>query len=310
MKSRYLYLIIILLYLSVSAPISKVLAVEKGTKATVRATIPGRVNVRIFGYTAAYAIVQVSGIRVFAQVSSDRTGYFIIDPLSISKEAKEICLTTIDSEKRSGFPICVNLPDTDKSYEIGPILLSPTLSLSKGKMLQKEKAQAQGFTIPNSKIIVSFFVVPKNTIAQKVESIFAKIINPIAEAADLPLISGFSDKRGAYSINLPTSKSIGYRMFVKALFKDAPTPKSQTLAFKIDALTEYWIRTYLPRLLLFLSLLSLMYFMMGRLAKGRPIRVWLSEFNETRWRPFAVRKGLQLRRLWYNFRAYLRSNRI
>lgn len=306
---KYLYLTTISLYLFISS-ITSVEAAESGAKATVKANIPEKTNLRLFGYTAANAIVQVTGLRVFAQTSSDRTGYFAIDYLPLSYEAKEICATTIDSEKRSGFPLCISLPNTNKPTEIGPVLLSPTLSLSKGKILQKDEAYASGFTIPSSKITISFFEVPKNNLAERIENYIAKIILPTAEAADLPLLTAQSDRKGAYSINLPTSKAIGYRLWTKAFYKETPTPKSLTLAYRIDSYTQFWLINVLPKLIFLLLLLACIYFTIIKEVKKGYARSYISYFSEKKLKPFVVRRRLQLRRLSYNFQEWWRSNRI
>lgn len=306
-EMKYIYFTIIFLYLFISSFASPVEARESGAKATIKASLPEKTNIRLYGYTAPNSIVQVTGIRVFAQTSSDRTGYFAIDSLPISFEAKEICATTIDSEKRSGFPLCISLPETDKPTEIGPVLLSPTLSLSAGKMLQKEMANASGFTIPSSKVVISFFEVPKSNLAQNLINNLAKIVNPEAEAADLPLITALSDKKGAYSINLPTSRATSYRLWTKAFFNEAPTPKSLTLSFRIDSYTRFWLRNVFPKLIILLLFLAFIYFLVTK--KGGSARSYIGEFNEKKLKPFVVRRRLQLRRLWYNFREYWRSNR-
>lgn len=305
---KYIYFTTIFLYLFISST-TTIGAAESGAKATVKANIPEKTNLRLFGYTAANSIVQVTGLRIFAQTSSDRTGYFAIDYLPLSYEAKEICATTIDSEKRSGFPLCISLPNTNKPTEIGPVLLSPTLSLSTGKIMQKEGAFASGFTIPNSKVAISFFEVPKNNLAEKLDNYLAKILKPEAEAADLPLVTASSDKKGAYSINLPTSKAIGYRLWTKAFYKETPTPKSLTLSFRIDSYTQFWLTNILPKLILLLFFLALMYFFIEKVVKEGRARRYLIYFNEKRWKPFVVRRRLQLRRLWYNLRQWWRSNR-
>ncbi|MBI4990994.1 hypothetical protein HZB96_02760 [Candidatus Gottesmanbacteria bacterium] len=304
---KYIYFTIFL-YLFISSTAS-IEAAESGAKATVKASIPEKTNIRLYGYTAPNSIVQVTGIRIFAQTSSDKTGYFAIDSLPISFEAKEICATTIDSEKRSGFPLCISLPETNKPTEIGPVLLSPTLSISAGKILQKEMANASGFTIPNSKVAISFFEVPKNNLAEKLDNYLVKILKPEAEAADLPLVTASSDKKGAYSINLPTSRATSYRLWTKAFFKEAPTPKSLTLSFRVDSYTQFWLRNVLPKLIILLLFLAFIYFLVTKEAKERYARSYIAEFNEKKLKPFVVRRRLQLRRLWYNFREYFRSNR-
>ena len=307
--TKILYLSTIFLYLFISS-VTPVAAFESGAKTTVQATIPAKTDIRLFGYTAPNSIVQAQGIRTFAQTLSDKTGYFIIAHLPVSYEAKEICLTTIDNQRRTGFPICYPIPDYDKPTEIGPILLSPTLSLSKASLLQQETGQASGMTIPESQVVISFFEIPAGNIAKKLGSEIAKTFNPVAEAADLPQVSGFSDKKGNFSVNLPTQKAINFRVFAKAYYKKLPTPKSSTLSFQIQSLTRVWITDIVPKLLFFILLLIATGILIGKEKKEKRAWRWLSAFTEKQMGPFAVRSRLRLRRIRYNLREYWRSNRM
>ncbi|MCL4338103.1 hypothetical protein M1271_00260 [Patescibacteria group bacterium] len=306
-KYNFIYIIIsVFCLLTVAKPVfAKTL--ESGAKTSVTADIAAKTDIRLFGYTAANSIVQATSIRVFAQVSSDRTGYFVIDPLPISQEAKEICVTTIDSEKRSGFPTCISLPDSNKPTEIGPLLLSPTLSLSQGSILQSGKALASGRTIPSSEVVLSFFAVPNSSLSEKLTGAIASTFIPDVEAADLPLLTSVSDQKGFFSINLPTSKAVGYRLFAKAYFKKDPTPKSSTLAFTITPYSEYWLRNVLPILLFLLLLVILLAFGAYKEYKTHKLRKWLDMTIETKIKPFIVRSRLKARRAWYNLKSALKS---
>lgn len=308
MKYLVIYLTITIIFLFISPSAYPVAAFSTGAKAEIKARLESRTDIRIYGYTAAFSIVQASGIRTFAQVYSDRTGYFMINTLPVAREAKDICLTTIDSEKRSAFPLCIDLPDNNLPSEIGPLLLSPTISISKGRMLQKETASAHGYAIPDANIVVSFFEVPRSSVMTHISSSLAKLAIPVAEAADLPLVTAKTDKRGAFSINLPTEKAMGYRIFAKAFYNDSPSPKSHTLAFIIDPYLGFWIKYILPKILfilLFLIFIDILIVFEIRTKKGR---VWYAYFNETKLKPFGVRRRLQLRRIWYNFQEYWKSH--
>ncbi len=308
---KIIYLIILTLYTNISLFSSRAYAWESGVQTTVKASIQEKTSIRLIGFTGPNTIVQVEGIRVFAQTSSDRTGYFIIDPLPISPEANEICITTIDSERRNSFPVCIQLPKVDKPTEIGPVYLSPTLSLSTGSVLQTGKAVATGVTIPDAKVIVSIFETTHvNGLTSITDRILAGKFISIAEAADLPFITLNSDNKGIFSLNLPTDKALDYRFFVKAVYKNSPTPKSHTLSYRVDSITLYWIMFILPRLLIFIILLGIAYYIIRRETKENKGKAWLAVFTETRLKPFAVRRRLQLRRIWYNLREYWRSNRI
>lgn len=307
---KYLYLITVLIVLSISSHPYAHAVNQSGRKTQVTATIPSRYFLRLFGYTAPNAIVQASGVRTFAQVSSDAKGYFLIDPLPVAFEAKEICVMTIDAERRTGFPFCIALPDTDKPTEIGPVLLSPTLSLSKGAFWQREVAGASGQTIPDAKVDISFFEIPiAPSIRQVLIHTLAGLFNPTAQAAGIPLLGTVSDTKGNFSVNLPSWKASGYRIFVKAFYNQAPTLKSQTLSFTVNPYAEYWWKYIAPKIILFLLLTLILSFIVYWERRTKKIRLALARFSEKRLKPFEVRLHLQLQRLMYNLREYLRSSR-
>lgn len=314
LKIIYLFTTLILLSISFILPVSASYQSGAGTKVT--ANIPSKVDLRIYGYTAPFSIVQASSIRVFAQVSSDKTGYFMIDPLSVSNEAREICLTTIDSEHRSGFPVCIGLPNLDKPTEIGPILLAPTLSITNNQIiqLQKNQGQATGATIPNSDLEISFF---DNSATGLPRGKAGLTLIPPVEAKSIPKISASTDKNGSFSINLPAARASSYRISAKAFYLPpagetgkSPTPNSQTLAYTVTSYTSYWLKNILPRIIfLLLFMLSLLAFIWWEIKTGKGRLAWV-QFIETRWKPFVVRSYLTRRRIWYNFRARLKSDRI
>ncbi len=305
---KYLYLITILTLLNVSS-IPQVFAVnQSGRKTQVTATIPSRYNLRLFGYTAPSVIVQATGVRTFAQVSSDKDGYFLIDPLPVANEALEICVTTIDTERRTGFPFCLELPDTEKPTEIGPILLSPTLSLSQGAIWQKQFAEASGQTIPNTTVEISFFETASSISNTKAFfNTLSKILNPTAEAAGIPIISAKTDAKGNFSVNMPNYKPLTYRIFAKAYFENSPTLKSQTLIFQVNPYAEYLWRYVIPKIFLFLFLFFILLYLAYMESKTKRLRRALVRFNERKLKPFEVRARLRLQRLLYNFQEYLRS---
>jgi len=304
-RHKYLCLITALILLFISTP-ADIWAAQSGRKTQVQATIPARYSIRLFGYTAPNAIVQASGVRTFAQVSSDNKGYFLIDPLPVAAEAKEICVTTIDAERRAGFPFCINLPDTDKPTEIGPVLLSPTLSLSAGSFWQNQVAGASGQTIPDAEIAISFFETP---IKPSASLALAKIFNMEVEAAGIPLLSTTSDSKGNFSVNLPSFKASGYRLFAKAFYGKSPTHKSQTLNFMVNPYSEYWWKYIVPKIILCLIFLLLLGFLVYWESKTKRLRLAFAVVNEKRLKPFGIKLHLKLQRLTYNLQDYLRSNR-
>lgn len=316
----YLYLIIILLLLSISFhPFHSVYALQSAGQSKISAVIPAKTSIRIFGFTSPDSTVQVTAIRVFGQTTSDKTGYFELREVAISSEALEICVNTIDSDKRTGFPFCLpaqtglptqtGLPDNLNVSEIGPLLLSPTFSLSATNIWQNQKVYAEGKTIPNQPVEVSFFEIAPKTLSQKISNYIAILFNNQALAADLPILSTTSQRNGSFSFNLPTSRAIAYRVFIKAAYKDKPTLKSQTLTYAIGSNFGYFMTYILPWFMLIMTLLMLASSTYAYDVKTHRIRKFMGKFIEKRWKPYVIRLNLRSRRLRYNFREYLRSHR-
>ena len=203
---KLIYLIILLQYLIISyfVGISQVEAgVQSGVKTEVKAEIAGKFSLRLFGYTSADSLVQVLGVRTYAQGTSDRTGYFLFKDITIASEAKEICISAIDTERRSSFPLCIALPNTVKPTEIGPLLLSPTLSLSEANIWQNQQAGLSGMTIPESEVIISFFEVSDSDTQRAgpvaAASAFSFPFIPSVFAAEVPILTAKADRKGRYS---------------------------------------------------------------------------------------------------------------
>jgi len=308
-KLKIFFFLTTLTLLSISFVLPAKASYQSGAGTKITANIPAKADIRIYGYTAPYSIVQASSTRVFAQVSSDKTGYFLIDPLPVSNEAREVCLTTIDAEHRFGFPLCIGIPDMDKPTEIGPILLAPTISINNNQIiqLQKNQGQATGVTIPNSEIEISFFDNASTGLT---------LIPPV-EAKSISKITTSTDKNGSFSINLPAAKALTYRIFAKAFYDPArdgagkaPTPNSQTLTYSVVTYSNYWLKNILPWIIfLLLFILSLLALIWWERKTGKGRLAW-AQFSETQLKPFGVRLSLKHRRIWYNFQARLKSDQI
>ena len=111
---------------------------------------------------------------------------------------------------------------------IGPILLPPTLSLSKGNFLPNEQAIAQGLTIPNSE--VNIFLANNLTPSLRFSFI------PSVYAYFIPRYQIKADANGHFEFNLPAGPPAGgasWRVFATATHLGLPSPKSNTLTFRI-----------------------------------------------------------------------------
>lgn len=233
----------------------------------------------------------------------------MLENVAVSSEAREICVSAIDEEKRVSFPLCISLPETNRNSEIGPLLLAPTLSLSTSSILQNQSSFATGQTIPDEEVRLSFFESNIPTTSNLSFHNLARIFFPEVRASDLPILTTTSDKKGKFSMSLPSTNAVQYRLFAKAFYNHSPTPKSHTLLFSINPFNDYFFNLIIPWLLLimiFLIIIAILIYIERRTFIGR---TYIYNFREKKWKPFAVGKHLKLRRLQYNFRQWLRSGR-
>lgn len=217
---------------------------ELSKSVSVHARIPGNV-VTIFGYTSPDSRVELTSPRTFAVTYSDDNGYFAFNRLLLPRHSQDLCLSVIDESNRHNKPACFpEPPENSSTTDIGPILLSPTLTLDlKNKF-------SSGQTIPNSQIYLHFYQ------EQKPFSFIKKV-----SAFSLPVIQTQSDSRGNYSINLAASTPTNYRLYTTATFLESNTPKSNTLL--------YQPASYFNFLFPLLPLLLLIFFFLFRLFHPR-----------------------------------------
>ena len=244
-----LYLILYTLY----SPNQVVAAAEnpQSYKITVSATI-GESRLTLFGWTSPQSLVELQGQRVSESVIANDQGYFFFDRILLPRPTlhlrgggappsagrhlggelgyPELCLTSTDTQSRISFPTCLPpLPLGPFEISIGPVLLPPTLSLSKGNFLPNEQVIAQGLTIPDSE--VNIFLA--NDISKKslISQFLNILISPI-NAYSLPRYQIRSDETGHFEFNLPASKA-EWKIFAAATYLGSPSPKSNTLTFRI-----------------------------------------------------------------------------
>ena len=213
---------------------------------TVSATI-GESRLTLFGWTSPQSLVELQGQRVSESVIANDQGYFFFDrillpaprsPRSASGVGEveptypELCLTSIDTQSRASFPTC--LPPLPRQLagsfdmSIGPVLLPPTLNLSKGSFLPNEQVIAQGLTIPNSE--VNIFLANNLTPSLRFSFI------PSVYAYFIPRYQIKADANGHFEFNLPSSpptSGTSWKIFATATHLGLPSPKSNTLTFRI-----------------------------------------------------------------------------
>lgn len=181
---------------------------------TISAQVPGN-SLTIFGYTSPDSRVELSSSKVFAVTYSQSDGYYIFDNLTLPRQSQDLCLTSQDESNRLNNPVCIPEPPLTNNYtEIGPVLLSPTLSLD----LQNQYSSGQ--SIPNS--IIRVYLYQQSSPVSIVKTV---------QAFSLPILETKSDSRGNYSLNLPNTTATNYRIFATTQYLDANSPKSNTLLY-------------------------------------------------------------------------------
>jgi hypothetical protein len=221
---------------------SFLLAVENPiqAKVTVSASI-GEPKLTLFGYSSAQSLVQLSGQRVEEEVIAQDNGYFLFDRIFLpypNPEYPELCLNAIDTQSRISFPVCLpTLPIGPFDLTVGPVLLPPTFSLEKGDFLPQEQIKAEGLTIPGTD--VNLFLA--NDASNK-KGFLARLFRLETLAYTLPQYQIKADQNGYFEFSLPTVKANNWRLFASSQFQGSPTPKSNTLNFKVLSWWEWlWL---------------------------------------------------------------------
>jgi len=187
---------------------------ETNQVVTISAQVPAN-TITIFGYTSPSSRVELSSSKAFAVTYSQDDGYFIFDRLIIPRHSQDLCLTSLDESNRLNNPVCIPEPPLTNSYtEIGPILLSPSLSLD---LLNQ---YSSGQSIPNTTIQVHLYQ----------QSSPLTLIKTV-QAFELPTLETKTDSRGNFSLNLPNTTATNYRIFATTQYLEANSPKSNTLLY-------------------------------------------------------------------------------
>ncbi|MFZ3301205.1 MAG: hypothetical protein WA152_00650 [Microgenomates group bacterium] len=197
----------------------------------------------IYGYGPINSEVSLKGFGVSEKVVSDADGLFRFTEIySLSYTYPELCIQAIDDKKRTTQPSCIPaLPSNSLiPLEVGPVLLSPTISISENKVKEGGIAVLSGKTTPNTK--VNIFISKRTTAANKLSLVKE------ANAYSLPIVDTKSNEKGEYELSLPTGESADFKMFASTKYGLDNSAKSNTLTFSV--LTE--LKTFLQELIAFI----------------------------------------------------------
>ncbi|EKE04991.1 MAG: hypothetical protein ACD_19C00426G0013 [uncultured bacterium] len=195
----------------------------------------GRSYLSIYGYGPVNSEVSLRGFGVSEKTISDKTGLFRFNSVyNFTYSYPELCIQAVDDKKRVTQPTCIPaLPkDILTSFEIGPILLSPTISLNNNKIVTNSESYLSGKTTPNTKVNI---YLAKNKQSLLLRSREKKILSLVstANAYSLPVLNTTSNEKGEFDINMPTSDIAEYKVFASTKFAENLSAKSNTLEFAV-----------------------------------------------------------------------------
>ncbi len=203
-----------------------------GPLVSISASI-GSPILKLWGYGAPNSRVELSGDKVSDFTYTKVDGYFEFSKTYLPQATDifypELCLTEIDQTGRATTPTCIpRLLATKDSYNIGPVILPPTLSLTEGVIDTTAQSGASGITIPNSEVRVVLAEDNKNLRLTNFN-----LVKPVL-AYYIPNYTIKSDSQGHFSFNMPGVNPNGWRVFVFTHYsEEARSPKSNTLKFVI-----------------------------------------------------------------------------
>lgn len=195
----------------------------------------------IYGYGPSNADVSLKGFGVSEKTTSDEDGLFVFGGIySFTYTYPELCVQATDSESRVTQPSCIPaLPNNSLiPLEVGPILLSPTISISKNNIKTGDESVLTGKTIPNSNVNIFLSKKEKSSLSN-----FSLVSE--AKAYTLPTLNIKADENGEYSLTLPTNESAEYKIFASSKYGEDLSNKSNTLNFVV--LTR--LKTFLENLI-------------------------------------------------------------
>lgn len=182
----------------------------------------------LWGYGPPGSVLELSGVGVEQTTQSNETGYYLFDLVYVPAESfPELCVTAIDQNQRVTPPTCIpELPIGNYFYDIGPVILPPTLSLTHFSPAGNQIA-AEGQTIPNSTVEIKL-----GRPSEQSKVLGLGVVGKVL-AYYIPSYTVISDAGGNFSFNMP-EKSTTWRVFAITDYQGvAKSPKSNTLVLEV-----------------------------------------------------------------------------
>ena len=244
-KSKIIYLLmaavaIFLLYLVTSLNRLRSLPPVEGESTivsddiTVSATIGTTAKMIVFGYAPASSRVILTGEGISEERSAEASGWFSFDNIhktGSTDEYPELCLVAYLGNL-STQPTCLPaLPGGNNSYDIGPVILSPIISIEQNVFLLGTQVALNGTTIPDSTVSI-YFAENGGNVA----------LVPKALAYNIPAYEVESDSLGKFQLNLPSNIVARWKVFASTTYSESSSPRSNTLNFTVQNNISYYLK--------------------------------------------------------------------
>lgn len=241
---------------------------QKSYDIQISAMVGNGARFSLFGYSSPMASIKLESKGLFLQTYANNEGYFAFEREFAPLISQDICLTAQDQFGRVSPPLC--LPPLPENYNvnIGPVIMPPTTSLSKENYFVGDDVVLSGQTLPNTTVDLTMFT--RSSLASEGFSSYFRsffkvpsLIGPV-EAYSFPEMKAHTDKKGNFSISLPSASVQKYRLFTQSSYSSFISPKSNTLSLEIlpvwmiilyiIGLIISFIRPYLLEILILLQL--------------------------------------------------------
>ena len=193
----------------------------------------GEFRFTLYGYSSPKSLVSISGMGIYDQTYSDETGYFQFKNRFSPLSPREACLTSKDQFGRISSPVCLPPFPIKYNVTIGPVLLSPTISLNTpltgNEYYQGDEIILSGQTIPNSEVKFSTFIDEKKSLVNYLTGLIWKP----AYAYTFPHLTTVADEKGNFSLSLPSSTSELFRIMAQTNYQTQESPESIKLHLKV-----------------------------------------------------------------------------
>lgn len=201
---------------------------------TVSATIGTSTKMIVYGYAPSSSTVHLFGSGISEIRNAEVSGWFSFDNIYTTGSTNvfpEVCLIAYIG-KLSTQPTCLpSITATTSSYEIGPVILSPIISIENNIFTVGSQVSLNGVTIPSSKVYIYL-----------AENETGLAIVPRALAYGIPKYEVNSNATGKFQFNLPSNITAKWKVFAATTYSSNASPKSNTLNFTVQSNIEYFLK--------------------------------------------------------------------